>query len=151
MKVCGKCGEAKPLEEFYSNGVRRKSFCKPCHIKAVKARSQTPEGKATRRRYERGPGYAAILARRKTPEGRVRWKDYKLRYDYGVTLEQFNAMIDAQGGRCFCGEPFGDEFRNRPVVDHCHKTGRVRGILHHLCNWHLGQNDPELLRKKKTA
>lgn len=42
-----------------------------------------------------------------------------------------------QGNRCLlCNEPFTDA--NPPVVDHCHTTGRIRGILHRGCNSMLG-------------
>ncbi len=54
-------------------------------------------------------------------------------------------MLEAQGGGCaICGKPPGDIALH---VDHCHETGRVRGLLCFSCNAGLGQfrHDPDLL------
>lgn len=59
--------------------------------------------------------------------------------------DEIAAMQVAQGNRCkLC-----DEFMMEPMVDHCHDTGRVRGILCRKCNVGLGMfnDDPEMLRK----
>jgi hypothetical protein len=50
----------------------------------------------------------------------------------GVTVEQYDAMLAAQGGGCaICGTK---PKTRRLDVDHDHKTGRVRGLLCHRCN-----------------
>jgi hypothetical protein len=50
----------------------------------------------------------------------------------GVTTEQYEAMLRAQGGGCaICGNP---PKTRRLDVDHDHKTGQVRGLLCHRCN-----------------
>ena len=47
-----------------------------------------------------------------------------------MTLADYDAMLAKQGGRCaLCGGEM-----KRPVVDHCHQTGAVRGVLCHPCN-----------------
>jgi hypothetical protein len=57
---------------------------------------------------------------------------------YGMTGEQWNDLYDRQGGVCaICGKPDGHRKR-RLVVDHCHTTGRVRGLLCISCNAALG-------------
>jgi hypothetical protein len=53
---------------------------------------------------------------------------------YGLTQEAFAAMVDKQKGLCVvCEKPL-----NAPCVDHDHKTGAVRGILHRRCNLLVG-------------
>jgi hypothetical protein len=56
---------------------------------------------------------------------------------YGMTLEQYEAMHEAQKGLCaICGEP---NQNNRILcVDHDHKTGKVRKLLCTNCNSKLG-------------
>ena len=74
----------------------------------------------------------------------TKYKNSRLKTVYGITLKQFNQLKREQGGRCkIC--------KNKPkkfVVDHNHKTGKVRGLLCPRCNNLLGmsQDDPRLLQ-----
>ena len=64
---------------------------------------------------------------------------------YGLTFEQFSAMLDEQEGRCaICAAEFDEE----PMVDHDHKTHKVRGLLCKNCNTGLGmfRDSPRLLK-----
>jgi hypothetical protein len=65
-----------------------------------------------------------------------------LRYEYGLTLEQYDAMLEAQGGACaVCGAT------GTLVVDHDHASGSVRGLLCDSCNVGIGRlkDDPAVL------
>lgn len=56
-------------------------------------------------------------------------------------------LLQRQGGRCaLCMEPInGDD-----VLDHCHKTGIVRGVLHRGCNAMLGHIENNKARNHLT-
>lgn len=55
----------------------------------------------------------------------------------GITVEQWWTMHDEQGGCCrICDAPLVRG--NRPRIDHCHRTGRVRGLLCNRCNLGIG-------------
>lgn len=57
---------------------------------------------------------------------------------YGITPEECDEMLHAQGGGCaICGEVNGRAGR-RLAVDHCHATDIVRGILCDRCNTLIG-------------
>ncbi|MFG1776622.1 endonuclease domain-containing protein [Micromonospora sp. NPDC049048] len=65
---------------------------------------------------------------------------------YGLTPETFDQMLAEQGGKCAaCG---GGSGRRPFQVDHCHQTGRVRGLLCGNCNSALGhaRDDRDRLR-----
>lgn len=74
---------------------------------------------------------------------------------YGLTLEAYEALLDAQGRRCaICGAETGWRHRQsgelkKLAVDHCHETGRIRGLLCDRCNTAIGKlnHDPDLLQK----
>jgi hypothetical protein len=62
-----------------------------------------------------------------------------LKYHYDITLERFNELLAEQGGVCaICKKLEVTSRTKRLVVDHDHKTGRVRGLLCHRCNCGLG-------------
>jgi hypothetical protein len=66
---------------------------------------------------------------------------HRLKYGHGMTIEQFDKMLAAQGGVCaICaGEPSMANSRDRCLhVDHDHATGKIRGLLCNRCNRALG-------------
>lgn len=91
-------------------------------------------------------------AYRDNPEFKRRNQDYNMRRKYGITLVLRDRMLRAQCGLCaLCRAPvdFADaDKRKAAVVDHCHLTDRVRGILCGGCNLSLGAfgDDPNRLR-----
>lgn len=57
-----------------------------------------------------------------------------LQKKYGISLKQYNSMLKRQKCRCaICGKHQDDAIRNFSV-DHCHRTGIVRGLLCIYCN-----------------
>jgi hypothetical protein len=69
---------------------------------------------------------------------------------YKVSLSDYKQMLTAQGGRCaICGAPEEQQFKGVFHVDHCHATGRVRGLLCRGCNHMLGvvKDDPAILQR----
>ena len=71
------------------------------------------------------------------------------RFDkYGITKQQFDIALESQQYKCaICLNLFSD--KNRVYVDHCHDTGKVRGLLCFHCNTGLGQfrDNVDLLQK----
>ena len=75
-----------------------------------------------------------------------------LKLRFNLTLEEYNLMLDAQGGICkICSMPEttrknnSDEVRML-AVDHDHNTGAVRGLLCASCNVQLGYYEKTKLR-----
>lgn len=128
MKKCCRCGETKPLDQFFARkGVKdgKTGSCKACNyvrLKAWKALHPDRIKELDARCY-----YA-------NPERRLdrqRAKKYKLPGD------KYRAWIAAQGGVCaICRRPDGRGFQLS--VDHCHDTDRLRGLLCSSCNLAIG-------------
>lgn len=91
------------------------------------------------------------MYRAKHPE---RIKNTELKKLYGITLQDYQRMTEAQNHRCaICGElETGVDKQGVPrrmPVDHCHATGKIRKLLCSACNKALGgfRDRPDLLRK----
>lgn len=149
MKWCPCCKMTKQGRAFYrdiASTAKHKlgGYCKRCRaIKAKEYRSRNRDKIiAYLRRY-----YALNPARH---------KNYNLMQSYGITLEDFSAMVRKQKGRCAicrrhhtkCPRGKGAKPRVRLYVDHDHRTGKVRGLLCHNCNGRLDRlATPRLLIK----
>jgi hypothetical protein len=71
---------------------------------------------------------------------------------YGVSLDDYEAMLAAQGGTCaLCSRTPENERFKKLSIDHCHVTGRVRGLLCASCNHSLGKLGDTIERLKRAA
>ena len=144
MKQCKACKQEKPISEFYahkSTKDRLISICKACHSEKSKKRRETPENKERSR--------LATERWRKNPKNKRSYLSSKYKARYGITLDEYENMLDSQDNKCFiCEEEAG--YNNKPLyVDHCHSTNKVRKLLCQHCNSGLGmfKDNPELLSK----
>lgn len=65
-------------------------------------------------------------------------EDNIMRKKYGISIDDFEALLKFQGGGCaLCSKPIS-KLRRRMNIDHDHKTNKVRGILCSGCNTGLG-------------
>jgi hypothetical protein len=86
--------------------------------------------------------------------GRSQTKEYDfelhIKRNYGINFDEYESMLKKQGGVCaICASPPPKKHKQRLSIDHCHTTGRVRGLLCDACNQGLGlfKDSPELMLK----
>ena len=174
MKTCTKCGVEKDLEAYSPDKRRvdgRQARCKNCcRVRAVEKYHEDPQKHRDRKKqeYARDPEKqrrrdkdrrAANLDkyRERARQRYARDPDAKTSRDmkskYGIDLETYNQILDAQGGVCdICGLPETAKLKGkvkRLAIDHCHETGEIRALLCQSCNTMLGRakDSPDLLRK----
>jgi len=151
MKRCKKCGETKPLEDFYrEKGCRdgHRPECKACNLAARKVwyaanKDREIERVKARQRENAERRNATQRAYRAANPDRLR--EGHLRRRFGMSLDDYRAMLELQRGGCaICGrpEPEGGSLH----VDHDHETGAVRGLLCFRCNGALGNLDEDVDR-----
>lgn len=118
-KVCSTCRALLPVGDFHRNRSKPDGLhtdCKPCVSEFNRRwRAANPDKKrAQKKRYDR---------------------KHDLMRNYGLTPEQYETMLATQSGACrICERPSVQTL----AVDHCHITGRVRGLLCVSCNLGLG-------------
>jgi hypothetical protein len=121
MKTCSKCNADKPESEFYTYTSRDKHLTGGLH-----ARCKRCEHDARASHRKANPQKAADNARK-----------CKLKKVYGISVEQWEQMSVSQNGVCAICKGKSKDGR-RLHVDHCHASGKVRGLLCHDCNRGLG-------------
>lgn len=138
---CSRCKVSKPLADYQPSIVNKGcGTCRSCKYTEKMARYAANPGKEAERARTRRAARRDELnanARRWLAEDRDRAKAYGLA-KYGITLDQYNLMLDEQGGGCAICGAISNKNGKALFVDHCHATGKVRGILCHRCNTGLG-------------
>lgn len=85
---------------------------------------------------------AKAASRRRDKEAK---RDARLRADFGISAAKYDELLRQQSGCCaICRRPNFGQSGRRMHVDHCHETGKVRGILCSTCNTGLGQFDDNI-------
>jgi hypothetical protein len=119
-KQCTLCKQDLPSTNFYRQGKYLASRCKDCVSSHRKANYNSELENARQRKK-----------------------------NYGVSAEQYDEMLKRQNYSCkLCNKTVEDN-KQRLAVDHCHDTGKVRGLLCSTCNLGLGYflDDASLLSK----
>ena len=145
-KPCSKCKALLPIEDFHSkpdSSCGLASQCKKC----LKEHRETESYKeAARLRYKRS--YYKNLDKTRSlkrnnyklqveRKGKDYVKSRSIKNSYKISLDDYNKMLLEQDNKCkTCNISFTDSVK--PNVDHCHSTGRVRGLLCSSCNKALG-------------
>lgn len=127
-KTCTQCNIEKSLSDFYKRKNRSSGYlseCKDC------------TKKRNTKRYRENPDEV---------------NDKRAAKIYGISYDQVVSMREQAGGYCqICGRE-GIKHHSRLVIDHCHSTGKVRGLICSKCNTILGYCDdnPDILNKLST-
>lgn len=161
LRKCEKCGTEKELLEnnFRPHGTGHEGFrytCRECERIAIKnLRAANPERYAAQSREwsKTHPEQRNATKRQWRLNNPRTYKSSVLKRTYGITLEQYEAMHIAQAGVCAICKTSTTGAENRKLfVDHCHRTGKVRGLLCGKCNSTLGfmKDNPEWLDKAKA-
>jgi hypothetical protein len=123
LKICTRCKVKKPLSEYHLRSKREgipKSACKDCH-------------------RERARGYW-----RKNPLPKEVQRARNLQKSFGITLEEYEDMLLSQECSCKICKRHHTTFSRNLCVDHCHTTGKIRGLLCNNCNSGLGKYEDNI-------
>lgn len=129
MKKCRACSRELSREDFHKCSARSdglQTHCIDC---------QKESRKKYRERFPERDRVACQKWRDDHPEHKIKKREYRLRKDFGITLEKYEEMYREQDGKCaICSRPF-----DVLCVDHDHATEKVRALLCHDCNVAIGR------------
>lgn len=131
MKICSKCKEEKAKISFPKRKDSKDGYGGKCLVCE----------KAYRTGYYLNNKEAAYLQStlwHKSPKGKARGRVIHLRTKYGITPEIYTELFELQKGYCLICNRHQTELKRTLVVDHCHNTCTVRGLLCSSCNSAIG-------------
>lgn len=159
IKKCSKCLEDKEEINFTSQTYKRKdgnitkyytTVCKKCSNKArYTNKTNTPEKLALYKQKANERRRKSYYNNKQRDHDKVKkfidnlikngkFKTIWLKRRYGITIDDYNNMLSTQNYSCgICKIPL-NTYGRAFGVDHCHTTGKVRGLLCHSCNLSLG-------------
>jgi hypothetical protein len=131
---CNKCLEDKIQDCFFKDKTQSRGFdyrCKEC---------KKPILKIISKRYrEENREHLNLKQREYAKKNPNVFINNSLKFHYGITLDDYNLMLEKQGGVCaICGGVEINKRQKRLFVDHNHITGKVRGLLCLNCNTVVG-------------
>lgn len=148
MKQCCSCKKQLPLTSYRKDKHNNDGLdynCKVC--KSVKEAKRHKKNPKIRKQIN-----DKWIEKRKEYYSK-RKDSYKNQYlikRFGIDLSQYNTMLSDQNGVCaICLKPERTVRNRNLAVDHCHKTGKIMGLLCSHCNRALGllQDNIEILKK----
>lgn len=148
LKRCTRCRVEKPLAEYNKSKNAKDGLqhrCRDCGRALCREwysqNAETERYKSRRRMRIRGPKDRErnrLWALANPEQARYHSRKKLLRNKYNMTIEEHDAMFAAQGFVCgACGSPDPNSQKGWST-DHCHATGKVRGIVCHHCNIGIG-------------
>lgn len=139
QKRCTHCNLEKPLEAFSLKRGKPNSRCKMCIGAYMQKHYFANRGREVLKRkawYKKNQVAAIASVKKNYAENKETIKFRRLFLKYGLTKETYLQMHESQKGMCAAGHAI--ESSEELVVDHCHSTNRVRGLLCHKCNTSFG-------------
>ncbi len=143
-KKCTKCHKDKVLSDFgkasnHKDG--KKSRCLKCerawHAENYK---KNPRKIIDRNKEwkQKNPTKVRQIAKNYLANNQQKFREYRLRRTFGLTIQQYDEMYLCQSGCCAVCKKHQSELNRVLCVDHDHSTGKIRKLLCHECNKALG-------------
>lgn len=128
----------KPAECHPDRPLQARGMCKNCYDKWLKStnpeylsRQQDSNKKWVKENVQRVRAHKEKWRLKQDPV----YNHFRKLKRYNLTVQDYEEMFKKQNGVCaICGRP---PSKNKLAVDHCHETGKVRGLLCFRCNFGL--------------
>ena len=168
FKRCSNCGDTKPQNAFSKNKAMKDGYnnnCKSCLATYHESKGKVSKGEAIKYvdnlvnsgelfrckgcgedkladKFYHQRSYGSVKLA--TTKCKSCQSEYQRLKTFGLTLNDFNSILKAQGNMCAICDIDHDVYKSSSyknkcfAVDHCHTTGVIRGLLCEKCNRALG-------------
>lgn len=153
-KYCPKCKQDKPLTKFNKDKHTKSGYhgwCKECQSTQSKKYRSNPDVKKSLlkkdnvRRVKRYNEDKEFRDKKKSMS-----RSYWLASQYDLSIDDYDIMMDKQGGCCAICGTHQDDLTQRLAVDHNHETGEIRGLLCTSCNVKVGWYETWFKKQKEN-
>ena len=131
LKQCSNCKKCSEISRFSFNPNtldKKASWCRKCgnagNAAYYKNNKESCDNRT--RKWQSSENNKHILRQR------------RLIKEFNITQEEYVSMLESQGNCCAICKTPASNFEKRMAIDHCHRTGKIRGILCNSCNLGLG-------------
>lgn len=139
-QTCASQVNPQPLDNFSKDAKRKDGLtphCKSC-LKVYRDVNKEQRQATIKRWRAENPDKMKFYRARKSKEIQEKTKQWRLKNrlirTYGISNDEWQAMFVAQGGTCLICDTHAKDLKRGLAVDHCHDSGKVRGLLCHMCN-----------------
>lgn len=159
MKHCTRCQNDKPISDYYKDKNKKdglQQWCKSCVSETQKlVRKENPaKTRAWAKRHyykdhEKSKKRKILSTTKWIKNNPEKFELFRLNAKlkrYGISRDQYESLLIIYNFACgICGR-HQDGLSKDLCIDHCHKTGKVRGLLCYNCNLAVGhlKDDPDL-------
>ena len=135
-KRCPRCEQDKFVSAFGKDKTKKtglSSYCLDC----ANANRKT--------NYAKNPDNEKQKLTAYYNANKERARHYSLKALYGLSAEAYRDMLAQQNNSCKICKTHQNNLKRKLFVDHCHETGKVRGLLCQYCNTMLGNAKDNVL------
>lgn len=137
MKICACCKEEKPYLDFHKKKKSKDGYHSYCRICTAKKNKEWVQNNKEQQALSCKNWYS-----KNKEKANLSGTNWHYKTNYGISYQQFLDLATKQGNICLICKrdlTFLEKKDSRAVLDHCHTTGKIRGVLCNSCNTALGK------------
>lgn len=135
-KRCPRCEQDKFFSAFGKDKTKKNGLSSYC-LNCAKANRKINYAKNPEKEKKKLNQYYSV--------NKERSRQYSLKALYGLSVESYREMLEQQNSSCKICKTHENNLKRKLFVDHCHETGKVRGLLCQYCNTMLGNTKDNVL------
>ena len=153
MKKCNTCTKVLSKEKFHKKAQNKDGYsntCRRCTSEKGKIWRENDPNFSEKHKLRGSKWYSEnkedkLLKNKEWRENNIsKYREINLKSRFGINLDDYNNILISQNNCCAICKKHMNEFSYNLVVDHCHKSGKIRGLLCKKCNLGIGHLNDDI-------